>query len=327
MAPISGENIRLIGQLSTLGLSFVFALVIGFGGGYLLDGWLGWSAVADVPRLLPWSGCRNPQRLSRDAVGRTEPQAGTVVFASEFIAPVQLAVVTSRPDHLGRFVRTFATSVAVLAVAAFAMRPGEPRLALGVVGGGVLAAAGGLGDPRCGGAGRLARAETGRKPAKLAAFRASEVFHKACYIRPAAYGMMAPLATRPGWDRCGSVGRHGGWPRAVERCAHGPTDRVNDADLSHVTIVQFSRRFCEHSTVRGVPDVEFMFLAVASPVFAQGAGADAANSGLVQWSIITAGFALAIAAAGGAIGQGRAMARRPRRLPAIPERLATSVAC
>ena len=41
MAPISGENIRLIGQLSTLGLSFVFALVIGFGGGYLLDNWLG----------------------------------------------------------------------------------------------------------------------------------------------------------------------------------------------------------------------------------------------------------------------------------------------
>jgi ATP synthase protein I len=41
MAPISRENIRLIGQLSTVGLSFVFALVIGFGGGFLLDGWLG----------------------------------------------------------------------------------------------------------------------------------------------------------------------------------------------------------------------------------------------------------------------------------------------
>jgi ATP synthase protein I len=41
VAPISGENFRLIGQLSTLGLSFVFALVIGFGGGYLLDNWLG----------------------------------------------------------------------------------------------------------------------------------------------------------------------------------------------------------------------------------------------------------------------------------------------
>ena len=41
MAPISRENIRLIGQLSTVGLSFVFALVIGFGGGVWLDGWLG----------------------------------------------------------------------------------------------------------------------------------------------------------------------------------------------------------------------------------------------------------------------------------------------
>ena len=35
------ENLRLIGQLSTVGLSFVLALVLGFGGGYLLDGWLG----------------------------------------------------------------------------------------------------------------------------------------------------------------------------------------------------------------------------------------------------------------------------------------------
>ena len=49
----------------------------------------------------------------------------------------------------------------------------------------------------------------------------------------------------------------------------------------------------------------FVMLLVAglvSPVYAQ--GADAANSGLVQWSIITAGFALAIAA----LGQGRAVA-------------------
>lgn len=38
---IGSENIRLIGQLSTVGLAFVFALVLGFGGGYLLDGWLG----------------------------------------------------------------------------------------------------------------------------------------------------------------------------------------------------------------------------------------------------------------------------------------------
>ena len=50
----------------------------------------------------------------------------------------------------------------------------------------------------------------------------------------------------------------------------------------------------------------FMVLALATPAYAQ-EGAAAANSGLVQWSIITAGFALAIAAAGGAIGQGRAI--------------------
>ena len=51
----------------------------------------------------------------------------------------------------------------------------------------------------------------------------------------------------------------------------------------------------------------FVVMAMASPVYAQGATVDA-NSGLVQWSIITAGFALAIAALGGALGQGRAVA-------------------
>lgn len=48
-------------------------------------------------------------------------------------------------------------------------------------------------------------------------------------------------------------------------------------------------------------------LLFAPPVFAQ-ESTGAANSGLVQWSIITAGFALAIAAFGGALGQGRAVA-------------------
>ena len=43
------------------------------------------------------------------------------------------------------------------------------------------------------------------------------------------------------------------------------------------------------------------------PLHAQETGA-AASSALVQWSVITAGFALAIAAAGGAIGQGRSIA-------------------
>jgi F-type H+-transporting ATPase subunit c len=48
------------------------------------------------------------------------------------------------------------------------------------------------------------------------------------------------------------------------------------------------------------------FAGLASPVHAQEAGA--AGAGLVEWSIITAGFALAIAAAGAALGQGRAVA-------------------
>jgi F0F1-type ATP synthase assembly protein I len=37
----SPSSLRLIGQLSTVGLSFVLALVMGFGGGYWLDGRLG----------------------------------------------------------------------------------------------------------------------------------------------------------------------------------------------------------------------------------------------------------------------------------------------
>lgn len=41
--PTSPTTWQLIGQLSTIGLSFVFALVIGFGAGYWLDGLLGTS--------------------------------------------------------------------------------------------------------------------------------------------------------------------------------------------------------------------------------------------------------------------------------------------
>jgi len=53
----------------------------------------------------------------------------------------------------------------------------------------------------------------------------------------------------------------------------------------------------------------FLVLGLASPVYAQEtAAAGAGSSPLVQWSIITAGFALAIAAAGAALGQGRAVA-------------------
>jgi F-type H+-transporting ATPase subunit c len=50
----------------------------------------------------------------------------------------------------------------------------------------------------------------------------------------------------------------------------------------------------------------FVVLGLASPVYAQeNAGA---GSVIGQWSIITAGFALAIAAFGAALGQGKAIA-------------------
>ena len=49
-------------------------------------------------------------------------------------------------------------------------------------------------------------------------------------------------------------------------------------------------------------------LGFVSPVYAQESAASGAAAGtLVQWSIITAGFALAIAAAFGALGQGKAV--------------------
>jgi F-type H+-transporting ATPase subunit c len=49
-------------------------------------------------------------------------------------------------------------------------------------------------------------------------------------------------------------------------------------------------------------------LGLVSPVYAQETATSGAGSALVQWSIITAGFALGIAALGGALGQGKAVA-------------------
>jgi F-type H+-transporting ATPase subunit c len=52
----------------------------------------------------------------------------------------------------------------------------------------------------------------------------------------------------------------------------------------------------------------FVILGLASPVYAQEAAAATAGSTVAQWSIITAGFALALAALGAALGQGKAVA-------------------
>jgi ATP synthase protein I len=37
----SPSTLRTLGQLSTVGMAFVLAIVMGFGGGYWLDGWWG----------------------------------------------------------------------------------------------------------------------------------------------------------------------------------------------------------------------------------------------------------------------------------------------
>jgi F-type H+-transporting ATPase subunit c len=52
----------------------------------------------------------------------------------------------------------------------------------------------------------------------------------------------------------------------------------------------------------------FLLLGAVAPLFAQEPGAKAAVNEIAKWSIITAGFALAIAAAFGALGQSRGLA-------------------
>jgi F-type H+-transporting ATPase subunit c len=51
----------------------------------------------------------------------------------------------------------------------------------------------------------------------------------------------------------------------------------------------------------------FILLGVVAPLYAQAAGAPAGGNEVAKWSIITAGFALAIAAAFGALGQSRGL--------------------
>ena len=59
---------------------------------------------------------------------------------------------------------------------------------------------------------------------------------------------------------------------------------------------------------RSLMTIALVVLAGAfAPLYAQGTGAEAAGE-VARWSIITAGFALGIAAFGGALGQGKSIA-------------------
>jgi F-type H+-transporting ATPase subunit c len=51
----------------------------------------------------------------------------------------------------------------------------------------------------------------------------------------------------------------------------------------------------------------FLAIGAVAPIYAQEAGVPGFDSELVKWSIITGGFALAIAAAFGALGQARGL--------------------
>ena len=87
--PDSPSTLRLLGQLSTVGMSFVLALVLGFGAGYWLDGRLGsrpWlsftgfflglaAGVLNVYRVLQASNAASRAQTPRGGDDRGAPGA------------------------------------------------------------------------------------------------------------------------------------------------------------------------------------------------------------------------------------------------------------
>lgn len=72
------RTIRVIGQLSTVGLAFVFAIALGFGGGYWLDLKLGtkpWLTLLGFAMGLA-AGVLNVVRTMRTVASDTAPPAG-----------------------------------------------------------------------------------------------------------------------------------------------------------------------------------------------------------------------------------------------------------
>ncbi|MFN7978293.1 MAG: AtpZ/AtpI family protein [Vicinamibacterales bacterium] len=72
------RTIRVIGQLSTVGLAFVFAIALGFGGGYWLDLKLGtkpWLTFLGFAMGLA-AGVLNVVRTMRTVASDTAPPSG-----------------------------------------------------------------------------------------------------------------------------------------------------------------------------------------------------------------------------------------------------------
>jgi F-type H+-transporting ATPase subunit c len=76
-----------------------------------------------------------------------------------------------------------------------------------------------------------------------------------------------------------------------------------------LTLADFEEDFVSRRLLLVLTTVAVVGLALAAPVHAQetAAGAASVRTEVVRWSIITAGFALAIAAAFGAISQARGL--------------------
>jgi hypothetical protein len=97
---------------------------------------------------------------------------------------------------LGRFVRTFAMAVVVLAMAAIAIRPDQPRLALGVLGGGVLGAVA-VWAIRAAVLGAVSTAESGENRPNLRRSALVKFFTRHAILALTAYGMMLRLHLDP----------------------------------------------------------------------------------------------------------------------------------
>ena len=77
--PDSPSTLRMLGQLSSVGMSFVLALTMGFGGGYWLDGQLGtapWLSFIGFFAGLA-AGVLNVYRVMRATAPRSAPGPGS----------------------------------------------------------------------------------------------------------------------------------------------------------------------------------------------------------------------------------------------------------
>ena len=102
----------------------------------------------------------------------------------------------STPDFLHRLQRTTLMSLGALALAAFVVRPAQPRIALGVLGGGVLIGLSYWGLRAL--ADVIARpADFGQKRPSFRVFALVKFFTRHAILALAAYGMMARLELHP----------------------------------------------------------------------------------------------------------------------------------